>query len=143
VANSGVIKVKVMRVVLDTNVLISAALKPGGLEAAVLNLVIAGRLEAWVTAEVFAEYEEVLARPKFSAVREASSRILEAMQNHARKTTARTTATIALDEDDNRFIECAEAAQANFLVTGNLRHYPREHGSTRTVNARGLMEALS
>jgi putative PIN family toxin of toxin-antitoxin system len=131
-----------MKVVLDTNVLISAALKPGGLEAQVVNLVISGQLEAWITFEILAEYEEVLARPKFAAVSETSQRILDALKLRAKKTTALTTATIALDEDDNRFIECAEAAQANFLVTGNLRHYPTEHGNTRTVNARAFLVAL-
>jgi putative PIN family toxin of toxin-antitoxin system len=131
-----------VRVVLDTNVLISAALKPGGLEAAVVKLVMEGRLEAWVTSEVLAEYEEVLARPKFAGVRETSRGILDILQTRARRTTALTTATLALDEDDNRFIECADAAQAEFLITGNLRHYPAEWGATRAVNARGLFNSL-
>ena len=131
-----------MRVVLDTNVLISATLKPEGLEAAVMNLVLAGVLEAWVTAEVWAEYEEVLARPKFEKVREASHRLLMALDIRTRRTAAVTAATAAFDEDDNRFIECAQAAHANFLVTGNLRHYPAEYGATRMVNARGLLEIL-
>jgi putative PIN family toxin of toxin-antitoxin system len=131
-----------MRVVLDTNVLISAALKPDGLEAAVVNGVLAGRLEAWVTAEVWSEYEEVLARPKFAGVRDASRRILDALHASARRTTGSAIEASALDEDDNRFLECACAAQAVFLVTGNLRHYPAESGVTRVVNARGLLEAL-
>jgi putative PIN family toxin of toxin-antitoxin system len=123
-------------------VLISAALKPGGLEAAVVNSVLAGEFEAWVTTEILTEYEEVLARPKFAALREGSRCMLDALQRCARRTCAIATANIALDEDDNRFIECAEAAQAHFLVTGNLRHYPAAWGVTRAVNARGLFEAL-
>jgi putative PIN family toxin of toxin-antitoxin system len=134
-------------VVLDTNVLISAALKPGGLEAAVVHSVLAGNLEAWVTAEVWAEYEEVLARPKFAAVRVLSRGILDSLRVRARMTTAIRpaaviTASAPLDEDDNHFIECADAAQAEFLVTGNLRHYPVAWGPTRAVNARGLMGIL-
>jgi putative PIN family toxin of toxin-antitoxin system len=129
-------------VVLDTNVLISAALKPEGLEAAVVNLVLAGILEAWVTAEVWSEYEEVLARPKFEKVREGSRQILAALDPRARRTTAVTAPVAAFDEDDNRFLECAQAALADFLVTGNLRHYPAECGVTRMVNARGLLEIL-
>jgi putative PIN family toxin of toxin-antitoxin system len=136
VANS-----KFVRVVLDTNVLISAALKPGGLEAAVVQSVIAGRLEAWVTPEVWAEYEEVLARPKFAFLREASRRMLDDLGARAQRTVAGAAATLALDEDDNRFIECAQAAQAEYLVTGNLRHYPPAWGATTAVNARGLFDA--
>ena len=122
--------------------LISAALKPAGLEAAVVNLVFAGVLEAWVTAEVWAEYEEVLRRPRFEKVREASREILMALDSRVQRTTAVTASTAAFDEDDNRFLECAGAARANFLVTGNLRHYPAECGVTRMVNARGLLEIL-
>ncbi|HXJ38496.1 MAG TPA: putative toxin-antitoxin system toxin component, PIN family [Bryobacteraceae bacterium] len=130
-----------MRVVLDTNVLISAALKPGGLEAAVVEAVVAGRLEAWVTPEVWAEYEEVLARPKFAPMRAASQGMLDALSARVQRTTAINTATSALDEDDNRFIECADAAKARYLVTGNLRHYPAAWGETTAVNARGLFDA--
>ena len=125
---------------LDTNVLISAALKPDGLEAQVVDAAIAGLLEAWVTAEVWAEYEEVLARPKFAGVRDASRRILDALNARARRTVASACAALASDADDNRFVECAQAAEAHFLVTGNLRHYPAEWGPTRAVNARGLLE---
>jgi predicted nucleic acid-binding protein len=45
----------------------------------------------------------------------------------------------ASDEDDNRFLECALSAGADFLVTGNLRHYPEIFGTTRIVNARGFL----
>lgn len=132
-----------MRLVLDTNVLISAALKPGGLEAAVVQSVLTGQAEAWVTPEVWAEYEEVLTRAKFKSARDESQRILGALARQVHRTEAQTKATVALDEDDNRFLECAQAAQADYLVTGNLRHYPATHGETRMVNARGLFDALA
>lgn len=132
-----------MRVVLDTNVLISAALKPGGLEAAVVDRVIAGGLEAWVTPEVWAEYQEVAARPKFVAVRDALDLILAQFETRICRTSAAGIGTPrAIDEDDNCFIDCAAAAEADYLVTGNLRHYPPEWGRTRAVNARGLWDLL-
>ena len=127
-----------VRVVLDTNVLISAALKPGGLEAAVVAAALAGQLEAWVTEPVWAEYEEVLARPKFAAIREASRQILDSLRDRVVRTTPGEVVSAASDEDDNRFLECAAAAEAQWLVTGNLKHYPAEFGVTRMVNARGF-----
>ncbi len=130
-----------VRVVLDTNVLISASLKPGGLEAAVVKAVLAGHVEAWVTDPVWAEYEEVLARPKFAGVLDASQRMLDGLRTRVQRTTAEIVASAASDEDDNRFLECAAAAEAAFLVTGNLRHYPAEFGNTRMVNARGFAAA--
>jgi predicted nucleic acid-binding protein len=54
------------------------------------------------------------------------------------------TATEALDPDDNRFLECAEAAEAEFLITGNLKHYPKGlYKNTRIVNARQFLDSLS
>ena len=43
------------------------------------------------------------------------------------------------DDTDNRFLECAEAAGADFLVTGNKRHFPRRWEKTQIVNARELL----
>jgi predicted nucleic acid-binding protein len=46
------------------------------------------------------------------------------------------TLNVSPDEADNRFLECAEAAAAQFLITGNIKHYPREFRTTRIVTAR-------
>jgi predicted nucleic acid-binding protein len=47
---------------------------------------------------------------------------------------------VSPDETDNRFLECAEAAGADFLVTGNRRHFPNVWKTTRIVSARELVE---
>jgi predicted nucleic acid-binding protein len=51
-----------------------------------------------------------------------------------------TTLAVSPDETDNRFLECAEAAGADFLVTGNRRHFPNVWKTTRIVSARELVE---
>lgn len=130
-----------VRVVLDTNVLISACLKPGGLEAGMVGMALDGRVEACVTAEVWAEYEDVLLREKFRAMRGAAEGMLAALASRVVRVEAAGTVSAADDEDDNRFLECAAAAGARYLVTGNLRHYPAEWGGTIVVNARGFVEA--
>ena len=48
---------------------------------------------------------------------------------------------VATDEDDNRFLECATAAQAVYLITGNLRHYPRVCAAVTIVNAREFLNS--
>jgi predicted nucleic acid-binding protein len=48
----------------------------------------------------------------------------------------------ASDPDDNKFLECAEAAKADFLGTGKLRHFPKERKGTRILNARQVIEEL-
>jgi predicted nucleic acid-binding protein len=51
-----------------------------------------------------------------------------------------TTLAVSPDETDNRFLECAEAAGVDFLVTGNRRHFPNVWKTTRIVSARELVE---
>ena len=50
--------------------------------------------------------------------------------------------TESVDDADNRFLECAEAAHVDFLVTGNKRHFPKRWNETRVVNARELVESI-
>jgi putative PIN family toxin of toxin-antitoxin system len=125
-----------MRVVLDTNVLISACLKPDGLEAKVVEMVLTGSALLCVTEEIWAEYGDVFSRPKFAVLQVRSGTLLSDLDRLAVRITAPQRVTAALDEDDNRFLECAAAAGAEYLVTGNLRHYPAEWAATKIVNAR-------
>lgn len=53
------------------------------------------------------------------------------------------TLAVSPDERDNRFLECAESAGADFLVTGNRRHFPAVWKTTRIVSTRELIEAVS
>jgi predicted nucleic acid-binding protein len=49
--------------------------------------------------------------------------------------------TAACDTDDSQFLECAEAAQANYLVTANIRHFPEVWKETRIVTPREFIDA--
>jgi putative PIN family toxin of toxin-antitoxin system len=132
------------RIVIDTNVLISAALKPSGLEAQVFVLVAYRAVELCLSAETLAEYGEVLARPKFAGLdAERVSELLDLITEEAVMVTPAQRVAASIDESDNRFLECAVAARADYLVTGNLRHFPKVHGLVKVVNARGLLELLT
>ncbi len=115
-------------------------MKAGGLEARLTEMAVAGAIELCVTKEVMGEYVDVLNRRKFVTWRESGSRLLEAFGRVAAFVHPKTRIEAAKDPDDNRFLECAEAAGADYLVTGNLRHYPAEWGSTKIVNARNFFE---
>jgi putative PIN family toxin of toxin-antitoxin system len=54
-----------IRVVIDTNIVVSALLQPAGLPAAVLMLALSGKVELCVSDAIFAEYDEVIRRPHF------------------------------------------------------------------------------
>jgi predicted nucleic acid-binding protein len=46
------------------------------------------------------------------------------------------------DEPENRFLECAETIDAEFLITGNKRHFPGIWKGTKIVNAREFLERV-
>ena len=107
-----------MKVVVDTNVLVSGILKQHGSEASVLRLIADKTLSWCVSAAVIAEYRTVRTRPKFNF----NPAIIDLWMDMAATgvvVSPSSIVTVSPDEADNRFLECAEAAKADFLVTGN------------------------
>jgi len=132
-----------IRVILDTNVVVSAVLNRGGAEAHALDLAAAGKIQIYATAPMLAEYEEVLSRSKFRRVSpKAMDGALELIRRVAIVVSPKRTLAISSDEDDNRFLECAEAADADYLVTGNRRHFPEQWKKCIVTGARELLELL-
>jgi putative PIN family toxin of toxin-antitoxin system len=113
-----------MRVIYDTNVIVSAVLKPGSIPASLVALAIGGHVELCCSPEILEEYTEVLKRPKFGLDRRGVERFLDDLLNSAVMVRPTRRATQALEEADNRFLECAQEAGAAYLVTGNKRHFP-------------------
>jgi putative PIN family toxin of toxin-antitoxin system len=132
-----------IRVVLDTNVVVSAHLNQEGYERHVLDLGLSGRIEIAATEEILAEYEGVLRRPKFAIAAKQVSKSLRLIRAAAHVVTPRRKLTVARDPDDDCFLECAEAARADYLVTGNRRHFPKKWRQTLVVNARELVERIT
>jgi len=46
------------------------------------------------------------------------------------------------DPDDDVFLECAEAAHADYLITGNLKHFPQYWRNTKVINFRELLNII-
>jgi putative PIN family toxin of toxin-antitoxin system len=130
------------RVVLDTNVVVSAMLARHGNEAQVLRLSFTGVLHPCVSEAVLSEYASVLHRRKFRNI--SSTAIDDVLKELSRGRLVQTdlSLTVSPDPSDNRFLECAQAAGADFLVTGNKRHFPAVWKNTKIVNARELLEAI-
>ena len=131
-----------MVVVLDTNVLVSACWTSGGLEDRVVQMALAGEFQIAITTPVWEEYAEVLARRKMTAIREKSLALLARLEAIALRVESDLPVSDARDYDDNRFLECALASDATFLVTGNLKDYPAHWSPSHVVNARQFLEAL-
>jgi len=133
-----------MRVVLDTNIIVSGLIAPHGPSARTLSAT-PQYFEMCVSPAVFAEYEEVFHRPRF--FKRLPPRYVEKALASIRKTASQVHPTRTLKssthESDNRLYECADAAQADYLVTGNTKHFPVGYGNTKIVTPRQFLEIIA
>jgi putative PIN family toxin of toxin-antitoxin system len=83
-----------------------------------------GSVRLFLTPEILEEYREVLKRPKFAFDPSAVDTFLHDFEKAAVMVYPTKRVRRALDEPDNRFLECAKAAKAHYLVTGNKKHFP-------------------
>lgn len=70
-----------MKIVLDTNILVSGLLSPYGAPGKIVKLLASGEISAYFDARIITEYREVLLRPKFSFERERISALLEQIEH--------------------------------------------------------------
>ena len=128
--------------VFDTNIVVSANLNEEGIEAAIIALALNGKIRLYVSDAILAEYGNVLRRSKFAFEPERIERFLAVLRAASTIISDMPVVTASPHEEDNRFLECAEAAQADFLITGNKRHFPAEWKGTRIVNAREFFHLI-
>ena len=122
-----------MKIVLDTNVLVSAFLKPGSKPAKILRLALQGEIQIIVNEEMLSEYTEVLGRPKFDLEAQRVKTILEMVRLKGLHAPALATSLGLPDSKDEAFLEAALATKADALVTGNKSHFPKALCRGQTV----------
>ena len=115
-----------MRIVLDTNVLVSGLITPFGPAGDIVRLLAIGTICACFDARILGEYREVLSRPAFRIAAERIEALLDQIEADGMLVTARPLAARLPDPDDEMFLAVALSGNARCLVTGNLRHFPDE-----------------
>jgi putative PIN family toxin of toxin-antitoxin system len=114
----------VTEAVIDTNVLVSAALTPQGACGEVVDLVFAGEICPVLDDRVIAEYTDVLTRFRMGFPPALVSSMLDALLTAGRHAVVVRAHAQLPDESDRCFFECALACASRFLVTGNKKHFP-------------------
>jgi putative PIN family toxin of toxin-antitoxin system len=112
-----------VRVVVDTNILISALLTPFGNAARILDLALSGELQVIYDDRIISEFRDVMNRPKFEFERGDVDELLSFIETEGFKVTAIPLNETLIDEDDLPFIEAAVTGMADALITGNKRHF--------------------
>jgi putative PIN family toxin of toxin-antitoxin system len=125
-----------LRLVVDTNVVVSAALQPKGLPRTILLLAITKPARLYVSRSILDEYSDVLARPELNIRKGLRQQLLQLIRNRSYTVIPSRRLEVTSDPDDNIFLECADAARADYLVTGNLKHFPRFWKTTKIITPR-------
>ena len=132
-----------MRIVLDTNVVISAALKPQGLQRTVPLLALTKPARLYVSGPILEEYQAVLSRPEFHIRKGLRQQLLQFIEKNARLVAPVRHLQITIDPADNMFVECADVAGADYLITGNIRHFPRYWKRTKIITSREFLDLIT
>jgi len=132
-----------LRVVLDTNVVVSALLSPRGLPRTALTIATTRPARLYLSLEILAEYKDVLSRPELGIRAGLRNQFLQLLRNRANLIRPAVRRDVTADPDDNIFIDCADAARADYLITGNLRHFPRFWKQTKIVSSREFLDLVA
>ena len=132
-----------LRLVLDTNVVVSAALKPEGLQRTVVLLAMTKPARWYVSDPIVSEYAAVLARPEVKIRKSLRQQLLQLIKNHAHVVTPSRLGQVTSDPADNISIECADRARADYLVTGNQRHFPKFWKNTKIISSSEFLSVIA
>lgn len=128
--------------VIDTNVLVSAlySRKPDTAPFLILENLFDGNIVPMYNAEILAEYNEVLHRPKFPFSDKDIRLVLETITHCGYDSNRVSAEEICSDPKDVVFYEVAMSKEDSYLITGNKKHFPRVE---RVVTPREMLEILS
>ena len=138
-----------LRVVFDTNIVVSAALdarpikSQHGRPSLCLRLALSGIATIILSRPLLAEYEAVLLRPKFALPRVRVRALISLLRRNAEIVEpAIIPAQLVHDPNDLHVLATAVAGRADFLVTGNLRDFPEQHKGVRMVSPAQFLAAV-
>lgn len=134
-----------MKVVFDTNIFISALLFPGSIPSEILQAIKKSNHELAVNRHILSEIRITLI-VKFKISESYAKLITDQIEKVAVSydRSGKTLKIIKRDDSDNRILECAVAAKADYLVTGDKKHILplRKIKQTKIVSAKEFIEIL-
>ena len=117
-----------MKVVVDTNVIVSALMNTNGIPAKILSLVFNGNVKILYDNRIIFEYNDVLSRKEFGFPKEIVNDIIDFIKHDGEFVNAVYLKRKFADETDKKFYEVYKTGEAKYLITGNIKHFPKEDG---------------
>jgi uncharacterized protein len=136
-----------MRVVLDTNILVSALIAPAGNPAAIYAAWESGKFTVLTCAEHLDELQATLEKPKIAALIKPyrAGRLVNELKELAETIEALPNVERSADPDDNYLLGLSQAGRADYLVTGDKSGLLAlgRHKGTRIINAKDFAALLT
>ena len=109
------------KIVLDTNIVVSALIGKHGESAKLFKLIISEEVENYTSTEIIKEISEVLSREEITkrTLKEERQFILEQYLIHSKLTEPKTKHNVVEHASDNKFIDAAVEAKAKFIISGD------------------------
>jgi len=135
------------KVVLDTNIVVSAAICEDGNPAKVFEMLLLEEITNHTTEQIIDEIKKVMARPKITkrlSMVEVGFIVSNFERFSQKIKTKEVINEVKDDPDDNKFIECAVAASADYIITGD-EHLLKieEFRGIRIVSCTEFLEIVS
>ncbi|MBX2966741.1 MAG: putative toxin-antitoxin system toxin component, PIN family [Cyclobacteriaceae bacterium] len=132
------------KLVIDTNVFVSALIQKGYSYLIVNDIFIAGKIELCISDELLQEYYTVFNRKRFSKYPDFHDRVQKLIADIETKSslfTPKKKITLISDVDDNKLLELADESKADFLITGNTNDFTiQKYKRTKIVTPREYWE---
>jgi putative PIN family toxin of toxin-antitoxin system len=134
------------KVVIDTNVFVSALIQRSYPYLIITDLFIEGRIELCISDPLLEEYYTVFNRKKFSKYPEFLSKaqiLIADIERNSLKFVPKKKIKIISDKDDNKLLELADECKADFLITGNTNDFTiKKYKRTKIVTPKEYWDAL-
>jgi hypothetical protein len=113
-----------IKIVVDTNIVVSAYLVPGGKPDKIISLARAGKIDIFLSPQIFKEIERILLSPKLRKIHkttpEETSRFIEAFKEVIIITPGILEVDVVSDDpDDNKILACAIEGRVDYVVSGD------------------------
>jgi putative PIN family toxin of toxin-antitoxin system len=132
-----------MRIVLDANIFVSSFFW-GVNPRMVLERIIEGIDELFITKEILNEIEEVMERPKFHADKGEIDYFINSIEEIGNKIIAKSQIKNgSRDKTDNKYIECGIAANVDYIISGDIHLLELgKYEKIKIISAKNYLEII-
>jgi putative PIN family toxin of toxin-antitoxin system len=115
-----------MKIVIDTNVIVSALMNVNGIPAKIVALILNGKIKILYDNRIIFEYVDVLSRKEFGFNREIINSMIDYFKSDGEFVNSQYINMEFIDETDKKFYEVHKSGESRYLITGNKKHFPKE-----------------